>query len=479
MNTVPRMKAPKGLPATPPRFLLKMILAMNAPLPEPPVRFEKPDNWDSISMEERRKLRIEHWKSGSGVEFVNAAAKERYQDRVNLLADAIDINKKPARVPVATFPGVYPLRRVGMTPKDLFYDRFEDSALAHIQYHLDMDTDFNHSNTMFSGPALDTLGFKVFEWPGGSLPAERSYQFNEFEFMKAEEYDDFLNDPSDAMLRKFMPRMFSNLEGLREFPQFSSGYLGFPNLYQPFGTPAVKKALRLLVKAGEQFIQTLPANQRMIDGPTVLGFPSFYGIVSLAPFDALSDVLRSTRGIMKDMYRHPDKVIAACDKFVKIIVQNQLLTFGSSPLAFIPLHKGADRFMSEEQFETFYWPSLKKVMLALAEDGYIPMPFAEGSYNKRLKYIADFPANACVWHFDQTDMVKASKALENTCAITGNVPASITTTGTPETMTAYCKDLIESVGPTGNFILNNGCQIDEGKDENIKAMIESVKKFVV
>jgi len=46
-------------------------------------------------------------------------------------------------------------------------------------------------------------------------------------------------------------------------------------------------------------------------------------------------------------------------------------------------------------------------------------------------------------------------------------------------MTNYCKDLIESVGSKGNFLLMNGCQIDEGKDENIKAMVESVKKFKV
>ena len=37
----------------------------------------------------------------------------------------------------------------------------------------------------------------------------------------------------------------------------------------------------------------------------------------------------------------------------------------NNPLVFIPLHKGADGFMSNEQFEKFYWPSLKKVMIGL------------------------------------------------------------------------------------------------------------------
>jgi len=37
--------------------------------------------------------------------------------------------------------------------------------------------------------------------------------------------------------------------------------------------------------------------------------------------------------------------------------------------ASFPLHKGDDTFMSRKQFETFYWPSLKKVMDALIEEG--------------------------------------------------------------------------------------------------------------
>ena len=76
-------------------------------------------------------------------------------------------------------------------------------------------------------------------------------------------------------------------------------------------------------------------------------------------------------------------------------------------------------------------------------------------------------------------MKRASEVLSGKAAIMGNVPASLTTTGTPEQMREFCKDLIETCGPSGNFILCNGCQIDEAKDENLEATIESVKKFVV
>jgi uroporphyrinogen-III decarboxylase len=135
--------------------------------------------------------------------------------------------------------------------------------------------------------------------------------------------------------------------------------------------------------------------------------------------------------------------------------------------------------MSVEQFETFYWPSLKRVMLGLVEDGYIPAPFAEGSYNHRLMTIADFSRGGCLWHFDQTDMQRAVEVLGDVCATMGNVPASLTTTGTPEQMTAYCKDLISTCGPTGNFVLTNGCQVDKAREENLKAMLASVREYSV
>jgi uroporphyrinogen-III decarboxylase len=72
-------------------------------------------------------------------------------------------------------------------------------------------------------------------------------------------------------------------------------------------------------------------------------------------------------------------------------------------------------------------------------------------------------------------MQGASEVLGDVCAIMGNVPASLTTTGTPEQMQAYCADLIETCGQDGNFILTNGCQVDEAKEENLQVMIDSVK----
>jgi len=60
-------------------------------------------------------------------------------------------------------------------------------------------------------------------------------------------------------------------------------------------------------------------------------------------------------------------------------------------MPFIPLHKGADGFMSEEQFKTFYWPSLRKLAIGLINEGLVPQLFAEGPTNERLEIISDLP----------------------------------------------------------------------------------------
>ena len=141
----------------------------------------------------------------------------------------------------------------------------------------------------------------------------------------------------------------------------------------------------------------------------------------------------------------------------------------------IPLHKGADGFMSEDQFNKFYWPTLKKVLLGLVEEGIMPLCFAEGTYNSRLDIIADFPAGMVAWYFDQTDMHKAKDVLKNKACILGNVPTSIMSTGTPDQVTAYCKDLVDYCGKGGGFMLTNGAMVDVTADENIRAMLDSVK----
>jgi hypothetical protein len=82
------------------------------------------------------------------------------------------------------------------------------------------------------------------------------------------------------------------------------------------------------------------------------GTPALVGGMSEAPFDTIGDSYRGIRGVFTDMFRYPDALLEACEKFVTPLIRKGVAMADASgvPLIFMPLHKGADEFMSGEQF---------------------------------------------------------------------------------------------------------------------------------
>jgi len=195
----------------------------------------------------------------------------------------------------------------------------------------------------------------------------------------------------------------------------------------------------------------------------------------------LGDTLRGTRGVMLDMYRQPDKLLKALETITPLMIG---LGLGAAqqtgkPFIFMPLHKGADGFLSDEQFKKFYWPSLKQVMVGLIEGGCIPLPAAEGGYNTRLEYLKELPKGKTLWMFDETDMTVAKKVVGETLCMLGNVPSSLLKLGTPQEVRDYAKKLIDTAGKGGGFVMCNGAFFDEAKPENVKAMVDFTKEYGV
>jgi uroporphyrinogen-III decarboxylase len=113
------------------------------------------------------------------------------------------------------------------------------------------------------------------------------------------------------------------------------------------------------------------------------------------------------------MYRQPDKLKQAMEKLVPLNIE---IAVGAadrtgSPIAMFPLHKGDDTTMPTEQYKEFYWPTFRKVIMGLIDEGVVPLLFAEGRYNDRLEIIRDLPRAGAIWYFDRTDMVRAKEIL--------------------------------------------------------------------
>ena len=61
--------------------------------------------------------------------------------------------------------------------------------------------------------------------------------------------------------------------------------------------------------------------------------------------------------------------------------------------------------------------------------------------------------------------------------IAGNVPASLLVVGNPDQMRAYCKNLIDTAGKDGGFILGLGTSPENMKTENLRALVDFTREY--
>jgi hypothetical protein len=440
--------------------------------------FQKPDNWKSLTPQQKFSVRLDHFIKAEGITFVSPEAETAYKRRATRIKDALELKKAPDRVPVMLSVSEYARNRAGFTAKDAMYDpgKLMEPLLA---FQLEFPCDFGMPFFSGGGKALEHLDYKLYRWAGHNLPDTLGYQCVEEEYVTGDEYRKLIADPSGFFMRTYLPRVFGELDALRMLPLLPmiQEIPMVPMALAPFATPDLQAALNRIIEAANLMMQDLMTAGAFAAQVRANGFPGIFGGFSKAPFDALGDTLRGTRGIMLDMYRQPDLLLEACDRFVPLMIEGGLraidVTGGLAVM--LPLHKGADGFMSQEQYNTFYWPSLKKVLLGLAEEGVLSLCFAEGSYYQRLETIADFPTGMAAWMFDQTDMHRAKDVLSRKACIMGNVSTSLMAAGTPEEVKAYCQDLVDYCGKDGGFILTHGAGVEITTDENIQAMLDSVR----
>jgi hypothetical protein len=420
---------------------------------------------------------------GNPLPFQSPEAEKTYKDRILRFKDAIEMKKLPDRVPITIFPSMFPWNNAGMTVQEAMYD-YGKCAEAFQNFVREFEPDV-HWGAYAPGPGkfFEILDYKLYAWPGHGVAPEHSYQANEGEYMMAGEYDALIQDPSGYFSRVYLPRVFGALGGFPMLP-FLPGILeiyGVALNFIPYGLPPVQATYKALFNAGAEALQWIGAIGGADGALTTFGFPNILAGFTKAPFDVIGDTLRGTKGIMLDIYRQPDKLLEAMEALVPLMIGMGVAGAQQTgnPIIFIPLHKGADGFMSDEQFKKFYWPTLRKVILGLIEGGCVPFPALEGYWETRLEVIQDIPKGKTVWMVDQSDMAKTKKTLGKNACLLGNVPSVMLNLGTPQDVKSYVKKLINTVGKDGGLIISNGAFFDEAKPENVKAMVDAAKEFGV
>jgi len=434
--------------------------------------------WSELTPAEKREKRFGDWlKPPTG--FNSPAAAKAYDTRIKRLADTLLMKKTdrvPVTLPVDNFPALY----YGSSVHEVMYDYDAlYSVWKKFLNDFEMDT-VSGPGMVYPARVLDIVDYKLYAWPGHGLPLNANgHQFVEGEYMTADEYDALITDPSDYLMRVFLPRAMGSLKAFSKLPSLTS-LLGKPQaLLMAAGQPDVQAAFQALADAGREMNRYQQIVMRFGEEAQTAGYPSIRGGVAMAPFDSLGDALRGTKGVIMDMYRRPEKVLKAVEVITDFAIRNtieQMNQTGGVMVTF-PLHKGDDTFMSAAQFDKFYWPSLKRFILALIDEGIMVSLFAEGKYNSRLERVKDLPSGWILWHFDQTDMTRAKQALGNTQCLAGNVPSSLMCTGTPEDVKEYCRKLIELCAEDGGYILTGGASCAEVKAENLRAMMAAAKEY--
>jgi hypothetical protein len=214
-----------------------------------------------------------------------------------------------------------------------------------------------------------------------------------------------------------------------------------------------------------------------------LGFPPFAsfarGGVGGAPFDTITSFLRGMKGSMLDMYRQPDKLIQACDAILDRRIARAIpadTTHRDYPQKIaMPLWRGDPNFMSDAQFQKFYWPGLKKSLQTHVDLEYVPVPFFESKFGDRLEYLLELPKGKILASTDAKDTVRAKEILGGHTSLLVRCPNS-TKVWSINQLESFLKDTIDKCGKGGGLILAILLPVN-AKMEDIQAMLKSIKEY--
>jgi hypothetical protein len=390
---------------------------------------------------------------------------------------ALDL-KEPDRVPFTGLGGDVIPAYAGITSYEYEFD-FEKNRQAAVKWFTDFPSDSaprvglggldNQSMGVafqdypeivsgvnsVNGPMNDILKMKFVRFPGRELDENSARQFIGGKNMEPEEYDQLIADPVKFCFEVIMPRISGGLKDL--------------------GSPASLATMaRFGLEKARQDAEMAKTMQALME----LGYYFAPRGVCLAPLDLISDQLRDIPNLILDLRRYPDKVKAAAEALVEPMVKMGTMSIkAGAKECFIPLH--LNEYLSPKQYNEFYWPTLKEVILKLVEAGMKVQVFFEGWHDAHLETILELPAGWGTAYFEKTDVRKAKKLLQGHTCIMGGIDVSDIISLTPAQLDENIKKLFDEMAPGGGFIFspNIGTCPRETPIENVRAVYEAVEKY--
>jgi hypothetical protein len=307
-------------------------------------------------------------------------------------------------------------------------------------------------------------------YPGGSIRIPSHYQIlgstpivmsssgymqhPEVVGLLADEYDEFIASPYDCIVEKVLPRLFTELNG-------APGKVAM----------ALAKAMRAQ-SDDLAYLGTIRAKMN-----AKYGYATMIGALTEAPFDFMADFLRSFKGISGDVRRYPDKIAAACEAVLPLMIKKGTLPNPAMlGYTFIPLHMAP--YLRDKDFATLYWPTFKKLVETMAGMGQNVQLFVEQDWMRYLDYLYELPENT-IMRFEYGDPKLVKEKLGKKHIISGFYPITLLQTGTKQQCVDKAKELMDILAPGGKYWFQADKSVInfEAKGpvaENMRAVLEYV-----
>lgn len=342
------------------------------------------------------------------------------------------------------------------------------------------DPDLLNSPAFFPIPPMQLSGYTAARWAGSreGLGPNTPYQYIDQQYLEDEDYDEFIADPSRFILKKLLPKKHTAFAGLGLIDLQMYAGQSIYNLAS-LGLPPVKHALEMMIKTGELIMENLGQMMQLDMMCIEKGYPIFGGAVAVCPFDEFADYVRGLLTACMDCITEPEKLQLAVERWGDVTIPAAIASakMQHAKYLFIPLHCGTDDFMSTANYEKFYWPPLKRLIMAAIEADLTPFILCEGKYHTRLEVIADVPKGKVIYCFENTDFVKAKRVLGDIACIAGGMPTPYLMSGDKQRVIDETKRIIDICAPGGGFIMSNSLALDSVNAENMDAWRQTVLTY--
>jgi hypothetical protein len=381
------------------------------------------------------------------------------QERLGRLNTTISL-QEPDRVPVCFGTETWIASYSGFSVQEMVYDYGKLIAAAE-KVIQDFDWDAHWPPLgIWPAPVFDAVGQTQYMKAGSDLDPGSTFQWQDRSPMKVEDYPAFIADPMRFIFEEMMPKR--SVELGKPWPRnavaLAKGALAFGMYLTTLGAAFGRWA--------EQY-----------------GTPPLLAGISDPPMDFLSDHYRGFQGIMLDIKRHPDEVVAACEAMYPLALRMAMTSFGGPPapfpLVFLPLH--VPTYLRPVDFEKFYWPTFSRLVNDLAGYGYKCLLFLEGNWEPHFPFLAQLPKGHVVGMLEQK-IIEAKSAIGDTICLAGGLDNDLLGYGTPDECVAQARKVIDACAPGGGFILGGGKALlspNDAKPENLQAVTQFVKEYGV